>query len=388
MTRSMGSSAGGKARRGLALRSLVTRAGVLRLSLDEVLTGAPGPDELIVRIEAAPINPSDLGLLLASTGLRTFVASGPADRPVLTAEIPAEQLPGLAGRLDEALPVGNEGAGVVIDAGAKAAHLMGRTVAVVGGGMYAQHRRIPMSDSLVVPLGASSADAASSFINPLTALGMVETMRREGHAGLVHTAAASNLGQMLNRICLADGVPLVNVVRSSEQSEILRAAGARHVIDSSRPDFVAQLTDALDETRATLGFDAIGGGEMGGTILRAMEHAAIRRTTTYSRYGTTVHKQVYLYGTLDPGPVTFRRDFGMSWGMGGWLLFPFLDSLEPGRRAALQARVAAELTTTFASRYTQTISLADALRPEVLAAYGRRATGEKYLIDPSRGLPA
>jgi hypothetical protein len=293
-------------------------------------------------------------------------------------------MPAMQARVGESLPVGNEGAGTVFRAGANAAGLLGKKVGMIGGAMYAQYRKLAARDCIPLPEGASAADGASMFVNPLTALGFVETMKAEGHKAIVHTAAASNLGQMLNRICLADGVPLVNIVRSEAQADILRDLGARYIIDSSTPDFEARLIDAVAETGATLGFDAIGGGKLASQVLAAMETAANRNAGSYSRYGSTVFKHVYIYGALDLGPTILNRTFGMAWSVGGWLLFPFLQKAGQEVAMRLRQRVADELTTTFASHYTATISLAEALRPEILMAYQRKSTGEKYLIDPSR----
>ncbi|UTP40443.1 zinc-binding dehydrogenase [Phenylobacterium sp. LH3H17] len=369
---------------GLQLRSLVKASGELELSLARVAIPEPAADEVLVRVEGAPINPSDLGLLLGAADMSTAVASGTAEQPVLTAKIPEAYMRAMAGRLDESMPVGNEGAGVVIKAGADAQHLLGKTVAMLGGAMYAEYRCLKAADVLVLPPGATAADGASCFVNPLTALGMVETMRREGHTALVHTAAASNLGQMLNKICLAEGVGLVNVVRSPAQAAILQAIGAKYVVDSSAPGFMEDLIKALVATGATLAFDAIGGGKLAGQILSGMEAAANQTATTYSRYGSSVHKQVYIYGGLDTRPTELNRGFGMAWGLGGWLLTPFLMKIGPEAAQKLRERVAAELKTTFASHYSHEVSLAEALNPDIIAAYNRRATGEKYLINPSK----
>jgi NADPH:quinone reductase-like Zn-dependent oxidoreductase len=373
---------------GLQLRSLVTKGGELQLSLAEVPVPKPGPDEVVVCIEAAPINPSDLGLLLGPADIATAKVSGAADRPVVTASIPPAFMKAMAGRLDQSMPVGNEGAGVVIAAGSSPAAqaLMGKRVAIFGGATYAQYRAVAAADCLVLRPDATSADGASSFVNPLTALGMVETMRREGHTGLVHTAAASNLGQMLVRICLADVVPLVNIVRSPEQVRLLRSQGATHVCDSSAADFTADLGAALVETGATLAFDAIGGGRLASQILSGMEIAASARAEAYSRYGSARHKQVYIYGGLDTRPTELQRSFGMAWGLGGWLLPMFLAKIGPAAAQKLRERVVAELKTTFASHYTQVLSLSEALQLANIAAYAKRATGEKYLIDPSKDL--
>jgi NADPH:quinone reductase-like Zn-dependent oxidoreductase len=370
---------------GLQLRSLIRKSGELEISLTEVPTPEPGPDEIVVRVEATPINPSDLGLLVGPADLSTAKASGSAEFPVITAKVPEAALAGQAARLDQSMPVGNEGAGVVIKTGSSdaAKALLGKTVAMIGGAMYAQYRVVPARDVLVLPASTTPAECASCFVNPLTALGMTETMRREGHKALVHTAAASNLGQMLNRICLKDGIALVNIVRSREQADILRKIGANYVVDSTAPGFMEDLTKALAETGATIAFDAIGGGKLAGQILTAMESAINRNATTFSRYGSNVHKQVYIYGSLDPRPIEINRGFGMAWGVGGWLLFPFLVKIGPVEGAKLRQRVVDELKTTFASHYTKVVSLQEALQLENLAAYAKRATGEKYLINPN-----
>ena len=368
----------------LELRSLVTPEGELRLSLEETSIAAPGADEVVVRVEAAPINPSDLGLLLGPADLSTMQAGGTADRPTLTLQVPPQRMGMLKARLGESLPVGNEGAGTVIAAGENAQALMGKRVGMLGGAMYATHRKVRVSDTIQLPDDATAADGASMFVNPLTALAMPEVMRAEGHKALVHTAAASNLGQMLNRICQADGVPLVNIVRSPDQAQLLRDAGAEHVVDSTADGFREALTDAIAETGATIAFDAIGGGKLANAILHAMEAAASRNGGAYSRYGSTTFKQVYIYGGLDVGPTTLDRGFGFAWSVSGFLLTPFLIKAGAAKTAEMKARVAAELKTTFASSYTDTIGLADALKPEVMQAYNRKATGTKYLIDPSR----
>src|ERR1700733_2782303 len=301
---------------GLQLRSLLKKNGELEISLVSVPTPEPSADEVVVRIEASPINPSDLGLLIGAADMTTAKASGTKAAPVITARVPEASMKAMAGRLDESMPVGNEGAGVVIKTGASEAAkaLMGKTVAMIGGAMYAQYRTMRAKDCLVLPAGTTPAEGASCFINPLTALGMVETMRREGHKALVHTAAASNLGQMLNKICLKDGIGLVNIVRSPQQADILRKVGAKHICDSTAPAFMDDLTNALVETGATLAFDAIGGGKLAGQILTCMEVAANKTAKVYSRYGSSVYKQVYIYGGLDTRPIELNRAFGMMWG--------------------------------------------------------------------------
>jgi len=371
---------------GLELRSLIRKSGELEISLVRVPTPEPSADEVVVRVEASPINPSDLGLLIGAADMATAKASGSKDAPVITAQVPEAAMKGMAGRLDESMPVGNEGAGVVVKTGSSdaAKALMGKTVAMIGGAMYAQYRTVPAKDCLVLPAGTTSAEGASCFVNPLTALGMVETMRREGHKALVHTAAASNLGQMLNKICLKDGIGLVNIVRSPQQADILRKIGAKHICDSTAPAFMEDLTNALVETGATLAFDAIGGGKLAGQILTCMEVAANKTAKVYSRYGSSVYKQVYIYGGLDTRPIELNRAFGMMWGVGGWLLTPFLQKIGAADGMRLRQRVAAELKTTFASHYTQVVSLQEALQLSNVAAYAKRATGEKYLINPNK----
>lgn len=371
---------------GLQLRSLVTESGELQLSLAKVDLPTPGPDEILVRVEATPINPSDLGLLLGPADLSTLRLTGAGEDAVITAKIPPHLLRLVSGRVGESLPVGNEGAGVVVDAGAQARRLLGKTVALLGGAMYAQYRLAKADEALVVHDDATAKDAASCFVNPLTALGMVATMRMEGHSALVHTAAASNLGQMLVKICLKDGVELVNIVRKPEQAALLTSLGARHVVDSSSPSFMEDLVAAVARTGATLAFDAIGGGKLAGQILTAMEAAAVQKGGgAYSRYGSTTFKQVYIYGGLDTGPTELNRAFGMQWGVGGWLLTYFLQKIGPAEASKLRRRVADELKTTFASHYSAELSLAEALQPEVIAAYNRKTTGEKYLINPNKG---
>jgi NADPH:quinone reductase-like Zn-dependent oxidoreductase len=372
---------------GLQLRSLIKSSGELEITLHNVPTPEPGPDEVVVRVEATPINPSDLGLLTGAADLSTAKASGTKDSPVITAKVPEAGMKAMAGRLDQSMPVGNEGAGVVIRTGSsdKAKALMGKTVSMIGGAMYSQYRTVRLSECMPLPAGTSAAEGASWFVNPLTSLGMTETMRREGHKALVHTAAASNLGQMLNKICIKDGIALVNIVRSKEQADILHKIGAKHVVDSTSPTFMDDLTNALAETGATIAFDAIGGGKLAGQILTCMEAAINKTAKAYSRYGSNVHKQVYIYGSLDPRPVELNRAFGMAWGVGGWLLFPFLMKIGPADGQKLRERVVNELKTTFASHYTKVVSLQEALDLANLGVYAKRATGEKFLINPNKG---
>ena len=374
-------------RMGLQLRSTVKKEGIVEISLAKVPTPEPKAEEVVVRIGASPINPSDQGLLFGGADMSTAKASGTADDPVVTASISPAVLKALAGRLEQSLPVGNEAAGVVVQAGSSPAAqaLMGNTVAILGGAMYAQYRCIKAVQCLVLPPGTTPAEGADCFVNPLTALGMVETMRAQGHKALVHTAAASNLGHMLNKICIKDRVDLVNIVRKPEHVDLLKKLGATYVCNSSSPTFMDDLTAALTASGATVAFDAIGGGRLAGQILTAMELAANKTAKEYSRYGSTTHKQVYIYGGLDRGPTEFNRAFGMAWGIGGWLLTAFLQKIGFEAAQKLRERVAAEIKTTFASTYTKEVSLAEALRLEEVAVYSKQATGQKYLINPNKG---
>lgn len=368
---------------GLQLRSLVTDEG-LELSLTDTDVEAPGPDEVVIRVEAAPVNPSDLGLLLAGADVAQAHASGTADRPVLTAPLSAPALLAATARLGQSMPAGNEGAGTVVAAGDgdAAQGLLGRLVALAGGAMYGQYRTVAASSCLPLPDGTTAAQGAASFVNPMTVLGMIGTMRAEAHTALVHTAAASNLGQMLLRVCQQEQIGLVCIVRSAEQAQLLRDAGATHVCDSSSETFRDDLTAAITDTGATLAFDAIGGGRLADTILASME-SALSAGQEFSRYGSTTHKQVYVYGGLDRGRLELSRSYGMAWGVGGWLLTPYLQRAGRQEVAAMRQRVADGITTTFASAYTDSVDLAGLLAPDTLRDCARQATGRKYLITPN-----
>lgn len=367
----------------LQLRSLMTKDGELKLSLARVPLEDPKDDEILVRVEAAPINPSDLGLLVGPADLSRAEQVGTGESREVRAQIAPQIVRAMAARLDQSLPAGNEGGGVVVKAGKNAQALMGKTVGILGGAMYGQYRIVRAADALVVPEGTTPRDAASCFVNPLTALAMVETMRREGHTALVHTAAASNLGQMLQKICIADGVKLVNIVRSDEQAKILKDIGAKYVCDSSKPDFMEKLVAAFTETGATIAFDAIGGGKLASQILTAMEAAANANATGgFNRYGSNTFKQVYIYGGLDMSPTELTRSFGFAFAVSGFLLTPFLMKIGPAETEKLRQRVARELKTTFASHYTREINLVEALDLETMRAYNKKATGEKYLVTP------
>ena len=366
--------------------STVNSNGELRLALAQVDMPTPGPDEVVIKIEATPINPSDLGVMFGWSTTTDASTSGSGKDSVLTAPVSPQGMQIMKARIDQSLPVGNEGAGTVVAAGDSelATSLMGKVVAVMGGGMYAEYRCVKANMCLPLLPGNTAKDGASSFINPLTALAMLETMRMEGHTALVHTAAASNLGQMLNRICIADGVELVNIVRKEEQAEILRGLGAKYIVNSSSDDFMSELTNAIHATGATLAFDATGGGTLASNILSAMEAAAARTPGAYSIYGSIKHKQVYLYGGLNTSETTLTRGYGMAWGVGGWLLPSFMARVGMKVVMGLQARVAKELTTTFASHYTNEVSLEEALQAETVGNYIAKATGEKFVICPQK----
>ena len=369
--------------RGLAMRSQVSGDGTVEVGLDDLEVPRPGPGQVIVRVEAAPINPSDVNAMFAGADLAQATRSPTAGRIALVAPLPSGAARAAASRIGQAVPVGNEGAGTVVATGsdASARALLGKLVAVAGGGMYAQYRCVEAAICLELPSGVGAAQGAASFVNPMTALGMVMTMRSEGHTALVNTAAASTLGQMLSRLCQADGIPLVNIVRSPAQRELLLAAGARHVCDSTSDTFTAELTQACKETKATIAFDAIGGGTLAARILHCME-AAIADGANLGPYGSSVLKQVYVYGGLDRGPTELVRDFGMTWSVGGWLLTPFLQQAGTEQVTEMRRRVAEGLTTIFASHFTDQLSLDEALAPEAAAAYGRPSTGTKFLITP------
>lgn len=375
--------------RALQLCSLVTDQATVQVSLEAVDVPVPGPDQVLIRMGAAPVNPSDLGLLFAGADLGNTTPGGSAERPVITAPLPPAAARAAAARVGQSMPAGNEGAGTVVATGSSdaARRLLGKIVAVAGGGMYTQYRCMDAAACLVLPDGVDAVAGAASFVNPMTVLGMVETMRDEGHTALIHTAAASSLGQMLNRVCIEDGIPLISIVRSAEQVKLLTDQGATHVLDSTTEAFMTDLTAAVAETSATIAFDAIGGGQLASRILTCME-AALSAGSPFSRYGSTVHKQVYIYGSLDRGPTELARNFGFAWGVGGWLLTPFLVKAGPARIAAMRERVAASLTTTFASSYAGQLSLVQALEPDAVAAYARMRTGTKYVIIPNAGAAA
>ena len=370
------------------IRSKVTSDGNIEISIATTDKPVPTDDQVLIEVQASPINPSDLGLLLSfAADLETINVTGSGDDTVATMKIHPALMGAMKPRLDESMPVGNEGAGVIVDAGANAKDLIGKTVGLAGGAMYSQYRAVPAASCLVMNEGTTASQAASSFVNPLTALGFIETMKMENHTAIVHTAAASNLGQMLVKICKDDDVPLVNIVRKSEHVDLLKSLGAEYICNTSDDDFMDSLVSALVETGATLGFDATGGGnngELPGQILAAMEIAANKTAKEYSRYGSDTYKQVYIYGGLDQSPTILKRSFGMSWGLGGWLLTPMIGRIGMERFQQMRERVASEITTTFASNYIQEISFEEMLQPEIIKSYAKQATGEKYLVTPHK----
>ena len=370
------------------IRSTVTNEGNIEISIATVEKPTPSKNEVLIKVEASPINPSDLGLLISfAADLDSLSVSGSGDTTVAKMKIHPALMGAMKPRLDQSMQVGNEGGGVIEDAGANAKGLIGKTVGVAGGAMYSQYRCVPASSCLVMDDNTTSAEAASSFVNPLTALAFVETMKMENHSAIVNTAAASNLGQMLVKVCKDDSIPLVNIVRKSEQVEVLENLGAEYVCNTSDSDFMKDLVAALIATGATLGFDATGGGnegELPGQILSAMEIAANKTAKEYSRYGSDTYKQVYIYGGLDQSPTILNRSFGMQWGLGGWLLTPMIGRIGIERFQQMRERVAKEIKTTFASQYTQEISFEEMLQPETIKTYAKQATGEKYLINPHK----
>lgn len=368
----------------IQLISTISEDNKLTLSLQDIEMPQPGADEVVIRIEAAPLNPSDLAVMFSVADMTSATQSGTEQNPVITADVPAKFMSAVKTRVGKEIPVGNEGAGTVVAAGSSPAAqaLMGKTVAVIGGGTYRQYICANVQSCLELKKGTTAIEGASSFVNPLTALAMVETMRAEGHKAIIHAAAASNLGRMLNRICIADGIDLINIVRKAEQETLLRDMGAKYVINSSSNTFIADLTAAIIETGATIAFDPIGGGQLTSNILNCMEVAVARDMKEHSVYGSDIFKQVYIYGALDNGPITLNRNFGFAWGVNGFLLFNALGKLGTETVVSMRKRVADEITTTFASHYTHEVTLAEVLQLQSLAAYSKQATGEKYLITP------
>lgn len=370
------------------IRSTVTGDGNVEISIAKVDIPTPADDEVLIEIYAAPINPSDLALLTTFGGdVSNIKISGSGDNTVASMSVHPAVMRSMKSRVGQSMPVGNEGAGVVVDAGINAKSLIGKTVGLAGGAMYSQYKCAPAVNCLVMDDGIAPSEAASSFVNPMTALSFVETMKMENHSAIVHTAAASNLGQMLVKVCKSEDIPLVNIVRKKEQVDILKNIGAKYICNTNESDFMESLVGALTETGATLGFDATGGGnngELAGQILAAMEVAANNASGEYSRYGSETYKQVYIYGGLDPSPTILKRSYGMSWGLGGWLLTPMLGKIGMEKFQEMRARISEEIKTTFASEYSQEISFEEMLQPEIINSYVKQKTGSKFLVNPQK----
>ena len=370
------------------IRSTVTGDGNVEISIAKVDIPTPADDEVLIEIYAAPINPSDLALLTTFGGdVSNIKVSGSGDNTVASMSVHPAVMRSMKSRVGQSMPVGNEGAGVVVDAGINAKSLIGKTVGLAGGAMYSQYKCAPAVNCLVMDDGIAPSEAASSFVNPMTALSFVETMKMENHSAIVHTAAASNLGQMLVKVCKSENIPLVNIVRKEEQVNILKNIGAKYICNTNESDFMESLVGALTETGATLGFDATGGGnngELAGQILAAMEVAANNASGEYSRYGSETYKQVYIYGGLDPSPTILKRSYGMSWGLGGWLLTPMLGKIGMEKFQEMRARISKEIKTTFASEYSQEISFEEMLQPEIINSYVKQKTGNKFLVNPQK----
>ncbi len=366
-------------RSNLALQSTISSRGQFELKHEAIELPAPAPDEIVVQMEAAPINPADLLGIFGPVDKSTLVLGGTPDSPSLLGQVPESRLSWVAARWDRAIFLGNEGAGTVVDAGGDAKELIGRKVAFREG-TYSFFRILKAADCLLLPAGVSAREGAAACINPLTVLSMIETMRREGHQAIVHTAAASNVGQMLNRVCLEDDVGLVNIVRDSRSAELLREAGAKYVLDSANPDFQHHLIEALGATGATIAFDAIGGGPLLSQILAAMETVNLRQSSAFSRYGSSKLKQVYVYGLLDPGPKVIQGSIGSAWSVAGWLMSWSLQKFGEEIITRMRKRVTDGLKTTFATHYGAEIRLPEMLDPELVKRYTKTGTGEKFLV--------
>ncbi len=366
----------------LQMQSCVHDNATVECALVEVTVPEPGPDEVVVAVDAAPINPSDLGLMFGAADLASVREAERDGQPAVILDVPQAAMRAMAPRVGQWMAVGNEGSGrvVAVGQGEAAAALMNQRVGMFGGEMYAGHRCLPAAQCLAFPNTISAEQAASCFVNPMTALGFMETRDMEGQKAMVHTAAASNLGQMLLRLCQADDVPLVNIVRSSEQVELLRSMGAEWVLNSQDESFMKQLIEALVATGATLAFDAIGGGRGVNRILTAMEIAAAQ-TGPWSRYGSEQAKQAYIYGQLDLGPTELTRGYGWVWSVSGWLLTPFMNRAGADRVARMRDRVVKEIDSTFMSHYSSRISLQQAMTVDAVLEYGARKTGQKTLLE-------
>ncbi|MEY4473606.1 MAG: hypothetical protein RL671_1910 [Pseudomonadota bacterium] len=363
---------------GKQLTTQLDADGTLTVQLNDKTWDDPKPGQVLIKVEATPINPSDLGLLFASADTDNAVYT-PGK---VVAKMPEAATRAFKARHGMAMPAGNEAAGIVAAAGEGCEHLMGKRVACVPGTAYGTYAVAEAQMAFPVDDNVTAEQAASSFVNPMTALGFVETMKLEGFTGIVHAAAASNLGQMLVKICQEDGIPLVNVVRSDAQVKLLKDLGATHVLNMNDADYMPKLIDAIAETKAMIGFDPIGGGTVASQFLSAME-AAASRGAAFSRYGSSEPKKVYIYGALDLGPTILNRAFGLTWDLAGWLLTPFMMKAGMEIVGRMRTRVMKDLTTTFASHYARKGNLEDMLTKDAVSMYSARRTGEKYLVTPN-----
>lgn len=364
---------------GKQLFTTLAADGTLTVEIEEVSVPDPTGNQVLVKMEAAPINPSDLAILTGAADLENAVYSNGK----FAATMPEPFNKASKARHGQKLPAGNEGAGTVVAAGdgAMAQGLVGQRVACVPGNAYSQY---VLADAMMcMPLGDHSAEAgASAFVNPMTALGFTECAKRDGQSAIVHTAAASNLGQMLIKICAEDGLDLVNIVRKSENVDMLKGKGAKYVVNSSDDDFMAQLRSAIDETGAFYGFDPIGGGQSVDTVFKAMEQVAVSKMSDYSRYGSDQKKQMFIYGRLDLGATILTPSYGFGWTLSGWLLTPFLQNAGMETVMRMRKRVLDNLTTTFASHYKTRVTLEEMLTKDAVIDYRAMKTGEKYLVTP------
>lgn len=364
---------------GKQLFTTLSDDGKLTVEIADQTFPEPTGNQVLVKMEAAPINPSDLAIL---TGAADFDNAEYSPGKVV-ATMPEPFLSGQKSRFGQRLPAGNEGAGTVVATGDSdmARALMGQRVACVPGNAFSQYA---IADAMMcLPLGDHSAEeGASSFVNPMTALGFAENAKLDGQKAIIHTAAASNLGQMLVKICQEDDIALVNMVRKAEHVDLLKGLGATHVVNTSDGDFMDQLRGAIRETGAFYGFDPIGGGQAVDNVFKAMEQVAVTQMDEYSRYGSNQAKRMFIYGRLDFGPTILTPSYGFGWTLSGWLLTPFLQQVGMETMVRMRTRVQQDLTTTFASSYKTKVDLEGMLTKEAITDYRRMKTGEKYLVTP------
>ena len=367
------------ARIGKQLFTTLTADGTLTVAVENVSVAEPSGNQVLVRMEAAPINPSDLAILVGAADIENAEFSDGK----FVAKVPEPFNKGSKARHGIKLPAGNEGAGTVVATGESdaAKALMGQRVSCVPGNAFSQYCLVDANQCL--PLGDHSAEAgASAFVNPMTALGFVENAKLDGQDAILHTVGASNLGQMLTRICVEDGIGLVNIVRKADQADLLKSLGSTHVVNSAADDFMNQLAGAIDQTGAFYGFDPVGGGTGVDTAFKAMEKVAVQRMTEYSRYGSNQAKRMFIYGRLDAGATILTPGYGFGWTLSGWLLFPFLQSVGHETVGRMRKRVLENLTTTFANHYKKRVNLEEMLTKDSVSEYRAMRTGEKYLVTP------